>query len=217
MRTLIWLLALALLTPLMGCPEGDDDDSAADDPADDDDAADDCAAYDGDTACTGALPVLCVNLDGTPNPGSYTNWIDGSANIAGGVDGCQLTSRQVADSVCEQWFGPGCRMADFHDYTGGFPMTAAASFETDDRVRVAISNQVANCWQTDNDGDGVRSPEDCDDDNADSYPGAPELTERLWVHIDNQPANCWKGSSSRTSGPSGVRHRRARSRSDSRG
>jgi hypothetical protein len=89
------------------------------------------------------------------------------------VVGTTLASKAVANGVCAISFGPGWRMAEFHDgryvigmdtshfygnatnsrspwptntYSGGFDFFAFGNVRDDTRYWVRINDQPANCW-----------------------------------------------------------------------
>ncbi|AFE04302.1 flagellar hook-length control protein [Corallococcus coralloides DSM 2259] len=110
----------------------------------------DCDAYFGDTACTARLPVLCIKQDGSPRPASlpgpyYAGWAGGNIATTLPVAGNFLMSLAHANETCVQFFGPGWRMASFHD-AGGWGFNAYGNVRTDTRFWVYIWDQPANCW-----------------------------------------------------------------------
>jgi hypothetical protein len=109
-----------------------------------------CEPYQGDTACTVQLPVLCIKQDGSPNPGTpvngvYRQWAKGHVATTPPVRGDSLGSRALADGLCLALFGPGWRMAEFHDGSG-WSFDAYGDVRDDSRLWVAINDQKANCW-----------------------------------------------------------------------
>ncbi|HRC87826.1 MAG TPA: hypothetical protein PK413_19710, partial [Thermoanaerobaculia bacterium] len=76
-----------------------------------------CYPYTGDTACTNALPILCIKPDGAANPGLavdfYHGWIGGNIGLTQSYKGIRLTSLEVANALCASAFGPGWVMAEF--------------------------------------------------------------------------------------------------------
>ncbi|WNG17216.1 flagellar hook-length control protein [Cystobacter fuscus] len=110
-----------------------------------------CNAYSGDTACTTALPVLCIKRDGSPTPSGlatdyYNGWVGGHIATTPPVQGITLTSPTVADQICAANLGVGWRMAEFHDGGGGWNWYAYGNVRDDMRFWVHINNQPANCW-----------------------------------------------------------------------
>jgi hypothetical protein len=126
-------------------------------------------AYTGDTSTTQALPVLCINKSGLSNPGTGVigsptqtpggawrrTWSGGTIALTSPVTGTSLTSRSVADSLCASQFGPGYRMAEFHDgdanYWCGWDFWGAAWGANltpfmGTRFWVSINDQNANPW-----------------------------------------------------------------------
>ncbi len=108
-----------------------------------------CDAYGGDTRCEERLPLLCINVDGSANPGAttstYTQWAAGNIATSRPVRGTALTSLALADRICEATFGEGWRMAEFHD-GWGWGFVAFGHVRADSRFWVSIDDQPANCW-----------------------------------------------------------------------
>lgn len=109
-----------------------------------------CNPYTGDTSCATALPLLCLNPDGAPNPGvavSFTNgWARGFIHLTQPVAGTALGSLANANALCAARFGPGYRMAEFHDGAGGWGWQAYGNVDPARRFWVHINDQPANCW-----------------------------------------------------------------------
>lgn len=117
-----------------------------------------CNAYTGDTSCSQKRPVLCLLRDGSPNPGIpvdfYNGWIGGHIALSPYTRGAALTSLAVANSICENNFGPGWEIAEFHHPNGipqgGWSWSAYGNISgnttADDRFWVYINDQPANCW-----------------------------------------------------------------------
>jgi hypothetical protein len=108
-------------------------------------------AYQGDTACSVALPILCLRKEGLPvpsyiTPNFYNGWTGGRLNLTPPRLGSELTSRAAADRICEQTFGPGWAMGDHHDGNGGWGWYAYGAVSTTSRFWVAIDDQPANPW-----------------------------------------------------------------------
>jgi hypothetical protein len=108
-------------------------------------------AYQGDTSCSVSLPILCLRKEGLPKPSYitpdfYNGWTGGRIQLTTPRPGTELTSWAVADSICEQSFGPGWKMAEFHDGGGGWGWYAYGSVSTTGRFWVAINDQPANPW-----------------------------------------------------------------------
>jgi len=83
-----------------------------------------CDPYQGDTACSTALPILCGKQDGSPRPNYvvapsgggmpkqfYRGWFGGHIATTLPIKGTALTSQQVADASCAAAFGDGWKMA----------------------------------------------------------------------------------------------------------
>lgn len=109
-----------------------------------------CNAYTGDTACSTALPVLCVKKESAPNPGiatdSYNGWIGGQVYLTAPVAGNQLGSLAGANARCAAAFGPGYQMAEFHHPGGGWNWYAYGNVNGASRFWVSISDTQGNCW-----------------------------------------------------------------------
>lgn len=107
--------------------------------------------YNGDTPATTVLPVLCLNVDNSPVPAGitpdfYNGWARGSLALTPPVPGSQLTSPGVADALCAANFGPGWRMAEFHDGGGGWSYWGFGTLPAGTRFWTAINDQPANPW-----------------------------------------------------------------------
>jgi hypothetical protein len=138
--------------------------------------------YVGDTLCKKKLPVLCINVDGSPRPGYslvpgglgpfYEGWVEGTLQPTPPTKGSTLTSLAVADALCATTFGPGWRMAEFHDGAYANGMDATHSCNT---VGCITS------WQA-----GLPH-------GGHSMWGHGNLNQakRYWTHINDQPGNCW--------------------------
>jgi hypothetical protein len=110
-----------------------------------------CNAYSGDTACSTALPLLCIRPDGAPVPAGVTvdfndGWIGGNIGLSAPVRGDQLVSLANADLICQNAFGPGYQMAEFHHPSGGWSWSSRGNVDPATRFWVSINDQPANCW-----------------------------------------------------------------------
>ena len=115
-----------------------------------------CDPYDGDTACSVALPILCIYVSGAPDPDPslssyYNGWSEGHVAISTPVKGDDLFSLTNANSICEGQFGAGWRMAEFHDGDpngngAGWNFRAYGSVPDYVRFWVHINDQTSNCW-----------------------------------------------------------------------
>jgi hypothetical protein len=111
-------------------------------------------AYYGDTPCTEALPILCIDTaEWFDNPGVGTDRTHGWCGYwlaqTDPIVGSELTSIDAANLVCSEQLGESFRMAEFHDGGGGWHWWAYAnlpelSFDT--RFWTHINDQPANCW-----------------------------------------------------------------------
>jgi hypothetical protein len=140
--------------------------------------ADSCNPYKGDASCRLALPILCIQKDGStfeaafpPNSNATSEsakaekdrsattlndivtdgWGAGSVASTEPVAGFVIGSLALATARCEKEFGPGWRMAEFHDGQGGqggwgFVAKRGARLDTRLRHWVHINNQPGNCW-----------------------------------------------------------------------
>jgi hypothetical protein len=126
--------------------------------------------YNGDTAATVSLPLLCLDVTGAALPGLageltpdfYDGWVEGNLQLTVPISGTLLTSRAVADAYCAANFGAGWRMAEFHDGWYGTNLTTASAwhfwgnalglFPASQRFWVAINDQIANPWNAINGG-----------------------------------------------------------------
>jgi hypothetical protein len=116
-----------------------------------------CDAYQGDTVCTQQLPLLCIYKPTPPfpKPGGvittqYTEWSGGVVATTAPVAGNSFMHRTDADSYCAApaQFGPGWRVAEFHD-GWGWNFQAYGGTVVTPRFRVHINDQpAANCWAT---------------------------------------------------------------------
>jgi hypothetical protein len=76
--------------------------------------------YAGDTSIKEQLPMLCLNVDGSPVPAGittnfYQGWVEGKLQLTVPMTGTLLNSQDTADQICATAFGRGWRMAEFHD------------------------------------------------------------------------------------------------------
>ncbi len=137
--------------------------------------ADSCNPYIGDSSCRLALPILCIQKDGSTTESSFppsTNtsaellkdarsrgavsvndvvtdgWAAGSVASTEPVAGFVIGSLALANARCEKELGPGWRMAEFHDGQGGWGFVAKRSLKLDTRLRhwVYVNDQPGNCW-----------------------------------------------------------------------
>ncbi len=113
-----------------------------------------CNAYNGDTVCTAALPVLCLNNTRkaqTPAPAGIPidvnrGWSGGHIASTPPIPGTMLTSATAGDAICVAFFGPGWKMGEFHDGNGGWNWYAYGNLRTDLRYWTRISDTSGNCW-----------------------------------------------------------------------
>lgn len=113
-------------------------------------------AYNGDTPCTTALPIACLEPLGLPNPGIatdfYNGWTGGALALTAPVVGTDLTSIAVADALCAEQLGQGFRMGEHHDGMGGWNWWAYGDTNLltpeSGRFWVHIYDQPGNCWNS---------------------------------------------------------------------
>lgn len=117
-------------------------------------APDGCNSYRGDTSCVLSRPILCFKFDNSSRP-SYTatrsdfydGWAGGHIATTAPVPGYVLSSPTVGDGICQDSFGAGWRMAEFHDNRiGGWGFRAYGNVRNDLHFWVKINDQPANCW-----------------------------------------------------------------------
>lgn len=142
-----------------------------------------CDAYVGDTSCTIPLPLLCLQVDDTPEPPGllapavnaalpddfYAGWAGGRVATTAPMRGTELKSREIANQICASAFGDTWRLAEFHD--GGRNKRARELIVTDPDGTVRTVTATGS-W-------------------AFYAAGNPNRSSRFWVAIDDQPANCW--------------------------
>lgn len=156
----------------------------------------DCDAYEGDTSCAEARPILCVNVDNSPRPNYpipgaggvmakefYRGWLGGHMATTQPVVGATMTNPKNGDgpgnpdTTCREAFGDGWRMAEFHDgkYVEGMKRDqyygngAWHSPSPWPKRRIELR------------------------DGGWSFAGYGHVREdtRFWVRNIGQPANCW--------------------------
>lgn len=114
-----------------------------------------CNAYNGDTACATALPLLCILKDGPgfplPLPASVNNG-DIYDQWAGGIVGTTAATVPPAtlagaNAFCTAEFGANWRVAEFHDGWGWNFQAYGYVGEPATRFWVHIDDQPgATCW-----------------------------------------------------------------------
>jgi hypothetical protein len=134
-------------------------------------------AYKGDTDTKEAHGLLCIKKFNLPQPSGLSpapsttpggalrdSWSGGYLFVVPKVVGTIITSRAVADNICNNYgqsnYGvTDYRMAEFHDgdqrgwagwsFWGDAAYSATRGFEGfNDRLWVAINDQNANAWQS---------------------------------------------------------------------
>lgn len=112
-----------------------------------------CDPIDGDTECTTALPLLCTSELNAPAPasGSFSQYYMWSGNVIATTppvsplaDG--LSTISDANAVCASEFGPGWRVAEFHD-GWAWNFLAYGNTGASERFWVDIDDQPnGRCW-----------------------------------------------------------------------
>jgi hypothetical protein len=112
-----------------------------------------CNAYQGDTPCTTALPLLCIKKSGAgfplPRPAGvnssqYHTWSGGIVGTTSPtVPPATLTA---ANALCSQAFGADWRVAEFHDGWGWNLQAYGGLGNPASRVWIHINDQPSTCW-----------------------------------------------------------------------
>jgi len=114
-----------------------------------------CDAYHGDTPCTTALPILCIKKSGPGFPLQLPVSVNNSDKYhkwAGGVVGTTKptvppATLAGANALCVKEFGPGWRVAEFHDGWGWHFQAFGGVGNPKQNFWVHISDQPgARCW-----------------------------------------------------------------------
>lgn len=114
-----------------------------------------CNAYQGDTTCDSALPILCIKKSGPGFPLPLPVGVDNSSQYnkwSGGVVATTPamvppTQRVKANEVCVHYFGQGWRVAEFHDGWGWYFQAYGGVGNPSSRFWVDISDQpLGRCW-----------------------------------------------------------------------
>ncbi len=150
-----------------------------------------CDAYQGDTNCKTALPLLCVKVDYSPRPnyivapgGStmppayYQGWLGGHMAVTTPVFGTNLRTATTGDDLCKAEFGEGWRMAEHHDgkWVNGMTKNVyygdAANWKSPSPWPAAAVQGGAWAFY--------------------AYGNLPRIpSTRFWVTANDQPSNCW--------------------------
>ena len=119
--------------------------------------------YRGDTGCEQALPLLCMNRDFSQPPAVssrgenyHEHWAGGQVRATVPVLGTTLNSEAVANQLCQDTFGIGYRMAEFHDSgygtqigeISGWKFWAYGGLDNNQRYWININDQAANPWNS---------------------------------------------------------------------
>lgn len=160
---------------LVGCHGQPRLDGTSDGPA--------CDPYQGDTRCSVALPILCLNPENLPRPNYavsgtgysmvveyYYGWAGGHIGLTLPILGTKLTGVEAANSMCVAALGPGYRMAEHHD--GKYV------------IGMGTDQYYGDTWPP-------QSQLNSGGWNWYAYGNLPGDT-RFWVNINDQPGNCWK-------------------------
>jgi len=101
------------------------------------------------------LPMLCARQMNLCLPkvletqvGFYKGWIGGPARLTPPMQGRSLTSLDKANAVCQETFGDGWEMAEFHHVCGGWSWWALGDIPLGQRFWVSTNDQYANPWDT---------------------------------------------------------------------
>ncbi len=112
-------------------------------------------SYKGDTPCDRRLPVLAINKLGMPKPpeiseGPWLRWSGARVRLTQPWLGFAMTSLAAANDLVREEFGPGWRMAEFHDGSGWnfWADCSGVAKDFDDRFWVYINDQPANPWNS---------------------------------------------------------------------
>lgn len=118
-----------------------------------------CNPYQGDTACTTALPLLCIKKVGTgfplPPPASVDNTSQNN-KWSGAVVGTTsatvppktLAGLDGANAMCEKQFGMDWRVAEFHDGAAWYFQAYGGVGDPTKRFWIHINDQPGGtCWR----------------------------------------------------------------------
>lgn len=113
-----------------------------------------CDAIKGDTLCSTPKPMLCINPLKLPKPTNVTEsgWDRWSGGIVGTTKPMPAPSKlSVANQACEDEFGDGWRVAQFHDVRvgrSGWSFSAYGNVGTQDKRFWADIDDQKNgvCW-----------------------------------------------------------------------
>ena len=114
-----------------------------------------CNAYQGDTPCTTALPILCIKKSGPGFPLPVPSRVDNSNQYhkwTGGVVGTTAATvppatLAAANALCAQAFGADWRVAEFHDGWGWHFQAFGGVGNPAQSFWIHINDQPgATCW-----------------------------------------------------------------------
>lgn len=119
-----------------------------------------CDAHHGDTACTALRPLLCIYKPTPPfqlpkdldTSGANNLWSGGVVATTQPVAGSTFADIAAANSYCQDKFGAGWRVAEFHDAGNwnfqAYGGTVSAPTVPSTRFWVHINDQTdGNCWK----------------------------------------------------------------------
>lgn len=116
---------------------------------------DSCDGYKGDTACTTALPILCIKKTGAGFPLPLPPSVDNSNQYyrwSGGIIGTTAATvppptLAAVNALCAQTFGADWRVAEHHDGWGWHFQAYGGVGDPAKRFWVHINDQPgATCW-----------------------------------------------------------------------
>jgi hypothetical protein len=142
-----------------------------------------CNAYEGDTKCSKALPILCIKKDGSQRPNYevsgkssaafvseyYYGWAEGQIALTPPIKGCDIGSLENANCLCEKYCGKGYQMAEHHDGKWIRGMNSEKYYGDTWTSEEGKNEGGWNFW---------------------AY-GNISNESRFWVYIRDQQANCW--------------------------
>lgn len=115
-----------------------------------------CDPFVGDTMCETPLPLACYRPGPEPydpaaiRPRYQRNgryWIGGAMRLTSPVRGDAFSTIEAANDHCEETFGDGWRVADFHLSGIGFQFMTRSPDGDTGRIWLDIRDQpYATCW-----------------------------------------------------------------------
>ena len=118
--------------------------------------------YRGDTGCGTPLPILCLLRDFSTPPASsrgvnyHDGWAGARVKATVPTKGSEIMSLGAANQRCEEAFGAGWRMAEFHDAgygvrvgeESGWDFWAYGGLHNNQRYWIHVNDQPANPWNS---------------------------------------------------------------------